>query len=525
MLVLIPSSSYAAGETTKNITAEAWINQSQDIVTIKIVSGWTKYMTLATSDITEIIDIIASNTGLNHSKVKQILIIHDNAMGKTTKNITDEDFSCVTVSGIAVGEKYPCTAKSITAEAWIDKYQNTSKIEIVTDGDKRQYTVPTSDIANILDFVAGKTGLTQNQIKSILIIHDVGETTKSIADKALTDRPQNISEISNPETIDIKGFGDVVAKLTFDRDVVGIKIAHASLSDSKYVAQFHFGSTGDTTFQIEVFDEFFDREFNGKTVPYWLNPNADPEMIWTEIGATASSTLFQLDTYRGFESKWVTIRAPAIDITPNLPIDFDDIDVQTFSEERFCGRLLTQFDNVITGSKNNDVLIGTIQSDLIIGDDGDDIIYPSLGDDCVLAGDGDDIVVDYQGKDYIIGGNGEDTIKAGYAEPDIIIGGNGNDILEIIDQGGMIDGGSGDDIIYFGSYGNNETIVAWGGNGNDRFIMGSNDFGLVFVDAGQGADECYLEDEETEGYATSTWSIINCEQMQMDPSDFSEVEY
>ena len=91
--------------------------------------------------------------------------------------------------------------------------------------------------------------------------------------------------------------------------------------------------------------------------------------------------------------------------------------------------------NLIVGSEDDDILIGTTLSDLIFANGGDDIISGDKGNDCIIGGDGDDIIFGNQGNDNISGQDGNDIIK-GQSGEDFIFGGLG---LDMIDGGDDID--------------------------------------------------------------------------------------
>ena len=93
-----------------------------------------------------------------------------------------------------------------------------------------------------------------------------------------------------------------------------------------------------------------------------------------------------------------------------------------------CGNSPSYY-NMITGSENDDILIGTTVSDLIFGFGGDDIISGDKGNDCILAGDGNDIIFGNEGNDNISGESGNDIIK-GHSGDDLIFGGFGLDVLD-----------------------------------------------------------------------------------------------
>jgi Ca2+-binding RTX toxin-like protein len=62
--------------------------------------------------------------------------------------------------------------------------------------------------------------------------------------------------------------------------------------------------------------------------------------------------------------------------------------------------------NLITGSGN---ISGTLENDLILGSTGADTISGEGGNDCILGGGGDDTLIGNDGIDTCLGGPGSDT--------------------------------------------------------------------------------------------------------------------
>ena len=112
----------------------------------------------------------------------------------------------------------------------------------------------------------------------------------------------------------------------------------------------------------------------------------------------------------------------------NISSDTQTISVQT------CGNSPSYY-NMIVGSEDDDLLIGTTLPDLIFANGGDDIISGDKGNDCIIAGDGNDIIFGNEGNDNIFGQDGNDIIK-GHAGEDFLFGGLG---LDVIDGGDDID--------------------------------------------------------------------------------------
>ena len=117
--------------------------------------------------------------------------------------------------------------------------------------------------------------------------------------------------------------------------------------------------------------------------------------------------------------------------------------------------------NLVTGSGD---LTGTNQNDLILGGAFAQTVSGKKGDDCILAGGGGDLVKAGGGADVVVGGSGADDLR-GEGGNDTIYGRGGND---------AIDGGKGNDSL-FGDAGDDaldggkNTDACTGGAGTDTF--------------------------------------------------------
>jgi Ca2+-binding RTX toxin-like protein len=100
----------------------------------------------------------------------------------------------------------------------------------------------------------------------------------------------------------------------------------------------------------------------------------------------------------------------------------------------------------IVGNENrNDILQGTVGSDVIAGLSGNDIINGNRGDDEICGGIGNDIINGDADDDRINGGSGNDLINAGTGD-DQLYGMEGNDINNAGAGDDLIDGGPDNDI-------------------------------------------------------------------------------
>ncbi len=85
-------------------------------------------------------------------------------------------------------------------------------------------------------------------------------------------------------------------------------------------------------------------------------------------------------------------------------------------------------DCTISGTDEDDTLVGTPGDDIICALDGDDTIEGLGGDDIIRGGAGDDTIHGGPGDDYLQGETGDDTIHGGDGE-DLLLGGSGSDTL------------------------------------------------------------------------------------------------
>jgi len=79
-------------------------------------------------------------------------------------------------------------------------------------------------------------------------------------------------------------------------------------------------------------------------------------------------------------------------------------------EVQACGKPISYY-NLIEGSPEDDVIVGTNLADLIFALGGDDIVSGEKGNDCIFGGEGDDIIFGNEGNDNITGDQGNDIIK------------------------------------------------------------------------------------------------------------------
>ncbi|MGK7872260.1 MAG: choice-of-anchor I family protein [Xenococcaceae cyanobacterium] len=137
--------------------------------------------------------------------------------------------------------------------------------------------------------------------------------------------------------------------------------------------------------------------------------------------------------------------------------------------------------NVINGTPEKDLLIGTNKDNLIKAGDGNDLVIDKSGEDVLFGEEGNDILLGGDDEDILNGGNGKDILLGGDDE-DILNGGDGKDILIGGDDEDILNGGKGNDTL-------------WGGDDEDTLIgVNPNDSlaGVGEVDSLNGGHEADL---------------------------------
>ncbi|ADD44395.1 M91 family zinc metallopeptidase [Stackebrandtia nassauensis] len=154
-------------------------------------------------------------------------------------------------------------------------------------------------------------------------------------------------------------------------------------------------------------------------------------------------------------------------------------------------------DDKITGSDQNETIVGgggddeisgRGGTDIISGNKGNDEIYGNAGNDNIAGGDGRDYIDGQDGDDHITGGADNDTIY-GLDGRDIMSGDGGDDYLEGGTGNDDINGGDGKDVVS----GGRDNDFLEGGKGDDTIYAGH---GKDLIDAGEGTDKAFVQDED-----------------------------
>ena len=153
--------------------------------------------------------------------------------------------------------------------------------------------------------------------------------------------------------------------------------------------------------------------------------------------------------------------------------------------------------DILNGTKNNDVLLGSSADDTLNGRGGNDILCGEEGDDDLNGGTGNDTIGGGAGTDHVKGGGGDDFISGGN-------GGSGAqacDDLATPDPGFIetLEGQGGNDVIVGG--GGRQNI--FGGAGDDDISANvgvhsaDSDGSADFVNCGSGIDIVFMDINDT----------------------------
>jgi Ca2+-binding RTX toxin-like protein len=166
----------------------------------------------------------------------------------------------------------------------------------------------------------------------------------------------------------------------------------------------------------------------------------------------------------------------------------------------------------LTGSRLDDTVFGTGDSDFIRGSEGNDTITGKGGNDTIGGDAGDDSIDGGKGNDIVSGGDGNDTLRGGSGGHVEMSGGNGDDTFYMVALG-LYYGGEDDDVFYGGG-GADGGGVAIGGGGFDTLIVDAGK--KANGDLGAGRDLFVLDRDAVR----MDISNFKSKQDQVDLSDF-----
>jgi Ca2+-binding RTX toxin-like protein len=171
----------------------------------------------------------------------------------------------------------------------------------------------------------------------------------------------------------------------------------------------------------------------------------------------------------------------------------------------------------LVGTENYDVLRGNLLDDHIFGGSGPDLIYGGKGNDTLVGGDENsfndsDTIYGDAGNDILKGGAGNDSLNGGEGD-DTLEGGSGNDYLSDSFGYNLIRGQDGDDQIFIDSI---DGGIFEGGNGNDKFeINAQGKVKNVSISGGVGADIYILRNSNVGDVKIKDFSVSDADSINL----------
>ena len=167
---------------------------------------------------------------------------------------------------------------------------------------------------------------------------------------------------------------------------------------------------------------------------------------------------------------------PDFDARGVLRIIDDGVDLGAFE---ITDNLVTTGNDNISGTNNDETIIGFAGNDTINGLGGDDTLNGLSDNDLIFGGEGDDLIAGSSGNDTIDGGTGSDTLN-GSIDDDLVLGNNGNDLISGSFGNDSLSGGDGTDTLFGGGQndildGDNDDDILHGENGFDSLRGGAGD--------------------------------------------------
>lgn len=128
-----------------------------------------------------------------------------------------------------------------------------------------------------------------------------------------------------------------------------------------------------------------------------------------------------------------------------LALEGNDVIIGSIDSELILG---FQGKDVLRGSSGNDSLFGGTEADEIYGEDGNDILNGNIGSDFIVGGTGNDLIRGGKDNDFLVGGEGNDTLIGDFGQ-DALKGSGGSDLFVIRTDNAVSQPLSGDVILDF----------------------------------------------------------------------------
>ncbi len=183
--------------------------------------------------------------------------------------------------------------------------------------------------------------------------------------------------------------------------------------------------------------------------------------------------------------------------------------------------------DILFGMEGDDTLEGGAENDALFGNQGDDTLFGGSGSDVLFGGADDDVLNGGSFRDALFGGHGDDTLNGDQGD-DLIVaidfGEDQPDVDNVLNNAGpipgielsaasdgadVINGGSGDDALFFGA---GDTVT--GGDGEDVFgiFTDTSPSGPAYIsDYNEREDSItiFVDEDDVSSLSADDFAVVN----------------
>ncbi|MBR7801420.1 type I secretion C-terminal target domain-containing protein [Undibacterium fentianense] len=247
-----------------------------------------------------------------------------------------------------------------------------------------------------------------------------------------------------------------------------------SLNSNFTIVDFAAGKNGDKIDLSKIINAFYQFTKNPFDVDGFLRLKQDGQntLIQTKVGTLTNTNFCTIFTLENITPSQLTGDNFTGGLNPNGST-VGMVLIGTERSEELRGNIL---DDQISGESGADTIFGDKGNDVLIGGtetsiNDADTIYGESGDDLLLGGAGNDSLHGGDGNDTLEGGSGDDYLSDSIGI-NLIRGQDGNDLIFInSNEGGIFEGGNGNDQFEVNTYGKIQNVSMTGGTGADIFAI------------------------------------------------------
>ena len=299
---------------------------------------------------------------------------------------------------------------------------------------------------------------------------------------------ENLTNAGGDGYVDVSGENWLASEGFSNGEVSTSQNAIAQTEDDVLYQSTYFGQ--DFDYSIGVENDSYDVTLSFAEVAF----NESGKRVF-DVTAEDELVLDDFDIYTEAGGK-----NTALDRTFTVEVDDNSLDLNflaTVEQAKVSAIKIKPTPTNITGSIDNDTLIGTPEDDLLIGLEGDDSLQGEQGNDTLQGNSGNDTLDGGEGIDTVT-----ETANANLTLTDTSLVGHGTDVLSEIELAELTGGAGNNRINAVGATMINVTLD--GAGGNDSLYGGAKDDVLITHDGSDRLDGRNGNDTLTSGSGDDT---------------------